>query len=66
MKIGVNGKELAKARYKKGLSIHDMAKEIKVSTKTIVDTENGNSLPTPKTLKKICSFLEIDLSDIVA
>lgn len=64
MKVCLNIETLQRERISKGLSQRGLSEAAGVSTIVINSMERKKSTPTPRTLKKICDALEIDVMDI--
>jgi transcriptional regulator with XRE-family HTH domain len=60
----LNGAKLVMARYRKGWHQRDVANATGLTSVTISNAETGKSVD-PRTGKKICEALEIDLADVV-
>lgn len=60
----INGKKLAEAREKAGLSQAKLARELGISQGTIRNYENGITNPTDETVDRICFVLKIDKENI--
>lgn len=53
-------------RYRKAMSIVDLAKKAGVSNKTISDIENGRTAqPSFRTVRRICEALEIEPVEVI-
>lgn len=59
------GKGIAQKMDKEGVTIHDMAKELNITTKAVRNYLNGINLPSTENLCKICSLLKTELKDIM-
>ncbi len=64
MKIIVNVKEFQKARIKKGYSQRELARQAGVSSLTVNYLEQNKSIPRPATLSKLCTALDLDITEI--
>ena len=64
MKILVNVKELQKARIKKGYSQRELARQAGVSSLTVNYLEQSKSIPRPATLRKLCTVLDLDITEL--
>jgi transcriptional regulator with XRE-family HTH domain len=62
--ITVNITEIQKARLKKGYSQRELARKAGVSTLAVNYMEQQKTVPRPKTLQKICSSLDLSITDI--
>lgn len=56
---------LYNTRMKKGFSQRELADRAGVSRNTIMQIENGDCTPNLETMKKLCSALGVDLSDLL-
>jgi transcriptional regulator with XRE-family HTH domain len=56
------GQLLTGARERKGLSMRAVAREAEMSNTTIIRIENNTIQPTPETLGKLASILDLPLS----
>lgn len=55
---------LAAARVNAGLSQKDVSNKLHVSTQTIVNWENGKSVPSWKNLNLICELYKISIDNL--
>ena len=54
---------LYKLRMEKGFSQRELADRAGVQRNTVMQIENGDTLPNLDTVKKLCDVLEVELSD---
>ena len=54
---------LYKLRMEKGFSQRELADRTGVQRNTVMQIENGDTLPNLDTVKKLCDVLEVELSD---
>ena len=45
-------------------SVRDLAREAGVSTKTVNEIEHGRGVPTFRTIRRICSALKVEPSEV--
>lgn len=64
MIVKIDKRKLQQARIKKGFSQRGLARVAGVSALSINRLEQGNSIPRPSTLKKICDVLDVDILKI--
>lgn len=64
MIVKIDKRKLQQARIRKGLSQRGLARVAGVSALSINRLEQGNSIPRPSTLKKICDVLDVDILKI--
>lgn len=64
MRLAVDVIKLQKARLNKGYSQRELARQAGISSLAINYLENEKSSPRPSTIKKICTVLNIEVSDI--
>lgn len=53
------GERIAQKRHEKGWTQHDLAKKLGLNSKSVKDWESGVSLPSAKTIVKLCHFLNV-------
>jgi len=58
------GKRIQKLRKKAGLTQEQLAEKVKLSAKFIQFIENGNRIPSLKTVYKIARTLEVKTQDL--
>ncbi len=56
---------LASARVNSGLTQREAAKELGVSTKTLVNWENGRSFPTMAKIESICNLYGVSVDNLI-
>lgn len=56
---------LASARVNSGLTQREAAKKLGVSTKTLVNWENGRSFPTIVKIESICTLYGVSLDNLI-
>ncbi len=56
---------LAAARVNKGMTQREAAREIGVSTKTLVNWEAGRSYPTAPKVEKLCSLYGVSVDNLI-
>lgn len=52
------GERIAQKRHEKGWTQNDLAVRIGINVKSVKDWESGVSMPSAKTLVKLCHFLD--------
>lgn len=57
--------KLKKSREEQKISIKKMSELTGISCSTIINIEKGYHIPTPKTLYKICSCLNLDFEELI-
>lgn len=53
------GERIAQKRHEKGWTQHDLAKKLGLNSKSVKDWESGVSLPSAKTIVKLCHLLNV-------
>lgn len=53
------GERIAQKRHEKGWTQHDLAKKLGLNSKSVKDWESGVSLPSAKTIVKLCQLLNV-------
>lgn len=53
------GERIAQKRHEKGWTQHDLAKKLGLNSKSVKDWESGVSLPSVKTIVKLCHLLNV-------
>lgn len=56
---------LAAARVNKGLTQREAAKELGISTKTLVNWENGKAFPNMVKVEQICGLYGVSVDNLV-
>jgi len=56
---------LAELREAKGLTVEELAKELKVSRMAVYFWEAGNTMPTAKNLRKLAEFYELSMEEML-
>lgn len=64
MTTSVDVKEIQKARLRKGYSQRELARMAGVSSIAVNYLEHQKSVPRPSTLKKICTVLDLDITEV--
>jgi len=64
MNISVNVEVIQKARLKKGYSQRELARKAGISSLAVNYMEQKKSIPRPKTLFKVCTALDLDVTQI--
>lgn len=54
------------ARIKAGLSLRDLAKELRISASYISDIENDRRVPSEDVLRQLAEILKLDADDLLA
>ena len=53
------GERIAQKRHEKGWTQHDLAKKLGLNSKSVKDWESSVSLPSAKTIVKLCHLLNV-------
>lgn len=53
------GERIAQKRHEKGWTQHDLAKKLGLNSKSVKDWESGVSLPSAKTIVKLCHLFNV-------
>ena len=56
---------LAAARVNAGMTQRDSAKALRISTKTLVNWENGRSFPTMPQIEEICALYGVSVDNLI-
>jgi len=56
---------LAELREAKGMTVEELAKELKVCRMTVYLWETGNTMPTAKNLRKLAEFYELSMEEML-
>jgi transcriptional regulator with XRE-family HTH domain len=62
----VDGDLLRRQRLDKGLTLREAAARIGINWKTLQRAEAGQSLPFPRTAKRIADFYGVKVTDLMA
>lgn len=56
---------LAAARVNKGLTQRDVAEKLRISTKTLVNWENGTTFPTIEKVYELCELYGVSVDNLI-
>lgn len=56
---------LAAARVNKGLTQRDVAEKLRISTKTLVNWENGITFPTIERVYELCELYGVSVDNLI-
>lgn len=56
---------LAAARVNKGLTQREVAEKLRISTKTLVNWENGITFPTIEMVYKLCELYGVSVDNLI-
>ena len=59
----INAK-LVVALKERGLTLHEISRQMNVASCTLSRLMNGHAIPRPSTAKKICDYLDLKVEDV--
>ena len=59
------GEQVRKLRNEKGLTQQQLAEELNITKRTIINYEGGKSYPTTEALPRIAKFFEVSINELM-